>query len=194
MTLEELAELEPAESWDGAETDLERRFEGWIQTLAADRLVGIAAARACVELALPVAVTSSAASGLDFGGPHHDWGHPIGLTSAQQLEAVRALMDTGTALPKHTADYTRQLNVWDEDLRPLSGDPGSWFTYFVEATNLLVMACLHDDGAGPYGEPSRRSCASRAAVCAFKSMHTSDTDRETDLRGLIDAVEAAVHE
>ena len=190
MTLDELALLEPAKPWDAVDTNLERRFEGWIENLAADRQTGIVAAAACVELALPIAAASSTTGGQDFGGPYQGLGHV--LTPAQQLDAVSAYIESGTALPRHTVEYSRQVRVGDPDLRPFPDDPAHWCWYFVEATNLLVMACLHGDGGGPHGEPTGRSCAARAAMCAYKSMHTAGVDRETDLRRLIAAVQSTI--
>lgn len=190
-TLEDLSSFAPSEEWDGGETALERSLEGWVEAIAgADPRAGVRAAMACAEHALPIVEASARASRLDVGAPDQEWGDS--KTPIEQLAAVRAWLDSGADIPPHTADYTRQLNVWDEDLRPVEDAPEDWFVYFVETTNLLLMAILHGDESGPYDTWRRSLCAARSAVCSYKAMHRPGGDREADLRQLIAAVRAAL--
>ena len=177
--------------WDGSETELEGGLERWVEALAeADGRLGVRVAIACAEHALPLVRESAAASGLDFGGPDDEWG--CSMAPSEQLGAVRRWLDEGDELPPPTVDYTRQLNVWEDDLRPPDESPGTWFTYFVEATNLLAMAVLHGPEPGPYGEWRGPRCAARSAVCAYKAMNRDDGDRIADLEALLAAVEDAL--
>jgi hypothetical protein len=188
-SLADLRGFAPSESWDGCESELEGALEGWIEAIAkADARSGVQAALACAELALPVVRASAQASADDVGGPDQSWGDS--KAPVEQLAAARAWLGAGTAIPPHTADYTRQLNVWDEDLRPVDAD--GWFVYYVEATNLLVMAILHDDQGGPYRTWPRARCAARSAVCSYKAMHRPDDDRDADLARVIGAVRVAL--
>ena len=65
----------------------------------------------------------------------------------------------------------------------------SWYVYFVEATNLLVMAALHDERGGPFGHWGRPRCAARSAVCSYKAMSSPGADRRAHLTALLVAIE-----
>lgn len=185
--LDELRAFVAVEPWEARQTDLEGALEGWVEAIAKeDRRAGQLAALACAEHALPVIAATAEASGLDFGGPDQTWGDAF--TPREQLAAARAFLEDGKALPDKITDYTRQLDVWDEDLRPDEDSPEGWFVYFVEATNLLLMALKHDEGGGPYGTWRGSMCAARSAVCSYKAMHRAGDDREVDASALIDAI------
>lgn len=189
-SVDDLQSFEPSGSWEGRETALEAGLEGWVEAIAkADARAGGVAALACAEHALPIVAASYAASGMDFGGPDDEWGDSA--TPRQQLEHVRAWVEHGTPIPELAADYTRQLNVWDEDLRPTQGNLEGWYVYFVETTNLLVMAILHDESGGPYGTWSGSVSAARSAVCSYKAMHRAGSDRGDDAAALIAAIKSA---
>ena len=112
------------------------------------------------------------------------WGHEV--SAVDQVTQVQKWIESGASL-EHTADYTRQLNVWDDDLRPTSVE--DWFLYYVEASNLLVMAALHGANQGPYGTTwTGPMCSARAAVCAYKAMNHPKADREAQAQMLIDII------
>lgn len=190
---EALAGYPPSSAWEGIQHALERGLEGWVEAVArADKTAGVAAAAAVVQHALPIARRNYEASKLDYGGPDEGW---AGWECApvEQLSRVRAWLDSGgnDELPALTADYTRQLSIWDDDLRPAVDSPAGWYIYFVEATNLLAFAVLHGADGGPYGTWSHPACAARAAVCAFKSMNAAGSDRRAGARALIDAIRSS---
>ena len=181
----------PSSEWAGQETELERSFEGWIETIArTDPAAGVLAACVCAEYAFPIAKRHAEASDLDFGAPDQSWGGAV--PPDEQVARVRAWITDGTPIPHHTADYARQQNVWDEDMRPMADYPSDWFVYCVEASNLLVMAVLHDDQGGPYGKWPGTICAARSAVCSYKAMYGPGGDRQTDLITLRLEVEKAL--
>lgn len=170
--------------WEGAQTELEIGLERWLESVAtADGRQGVEVATAFASRALEVVRANAEASGLGFGGPDEEWGDSP--PASEQLEAIRRWVEEGTDLPKSTVDYTRQLNVWEDDLRPGNDSPGSWYMYFVEATNLLGMAVLHGDEPGPYGEWRGPRCAARSAVCTYKAMNRDGGDRVADLEVLL---------
>lgn len=181
----------PAPSWEAGETPAELQLEGWVQAIAlVDLRAGVLAACVCAEQACEVARQLSVASGLDFGAPDQSWGGA--LAPVEQVARVRRWLDEGLPIPPRTADYSRQQNIWDDDMRPVAAYPGDWFTYFVEASNLLVMAVLHGDDPGPYGEWPGVPCAARSALCSYKAMNGPGRDRDADLASLRAAVQAAL--
>ncbi len=126
---------------------------------------------------------------MDFGSPDVLWGD--GCAPMEQVAAARTWFEASEPAPlEGIVDYTRQLNVWDDDLRPDDHSPEAWYLYFVEATNLLAMAVNHDGTGGPYGTWSAPLCAARAVVCAFKTMWRPGVARADDALALIDAARA----
>lgn len=175
--------------WEGAQTELEIGFERWLVSVAtADGRSGIRVATACAEAALPLVRANAAASGLGFGGPDAEWGDSP--APSEQLEAVRRWLDEGADFAGSNVDYTRQLNVWEDDLRPT--DAAGWFAYSVEATNLLGMAVLHGTERGPYGEWTGPVCAARSAICTYKAMNRDGGDRSADLETVLTATRAVL--
>jgi hypothetical protein len=177
--------------WDVCETAGEQQLANWVEAIArADHRSGVLAARVCAEVALPVARSSAVASGLGFAEPDRPWG--ASLAPVEQLDRVRRWLDQGMEIPARTLDVSRQLNIWDDDLRPPPDAPDSWFTYFVEASNLLVMAARNGDAPGAYGSWSGPVAAGRSAVCSYKAMHRPGHDRQADLDLLRAAVQSAL--
>ena len=167
MKVEALYGHEPSGEWAGRETELEGALEGFVESLTrSDRAKGLQLAYGICERALPMAIAGFEASGMDFGDPRDPDGWGDTGSAVEQLEQIKGALEGGFYELTGVIDYTRQLNVWDEDLRPAGLDTA--YLWYLEAPNLLAMAVVHEE-SGPYGTWAGPICAGRAAVCAFKS-------------------------
>ena len=189
----------PSRHWEADQPPSERGIEGWIEAITvADRWSGIAAAAAAAQWALPLVTSASNANtGIDFGGPDDGLGGDV--SPREQVSRVRQWLKTptpqATRAVSEAAERTRQLNVWDEDLRPLADDPSTWYWYFVEAANLLTFAVVNNETGDPDGSDINwpaSVCAARSGVCAHRSIHAAGVTREVDAEAIIAAVRAAL--
>mmetsp|Transcript_19296 Transcript_19296/g.29285 ORF Transcript_19296/g.29285 Transcript_19296/m.29285 type:complete len:213 (-) Transcript_19296:56-694(-) len=173
--------IDKLEAWPGRDTKLEAGLELWVLKIQ-DRQTQLRIALAACQKALPTAIAAFEASDCDFGDPRHGESWGCDISAIEQLERVSAwIEDEATPLNSDIVDNTRQLNVWDNDLKPtLSRD---YYLYFIEATNLLAMAALqhHNENDEPCGTWSTKLACARATVCAFKSSLScsSSTDEES---------------
>ncbi len=144
--------LEPA-AWFMAESELLQRLEAWGFALAQrDRRLGVAALVAFAQVGFPVAMANAAGREENCGfwdsEPHAD-GAPVEAQIARGAAWLDDPSEANVTAVKQGFDPTRQLNVWDEDLRPQS-DKDNFFWYY--EIGQCIAHAITGEGGDPGGE------------------------------------------
>jgi hypothetical protein len=186
--------------WTQSESVYERALEAVVADLCGrvDRRTRGRFLLACAHLAYPVARERGYARAASWGfGLFDDNGcDPTALGQIERLETW--LADPTPANLRAMAkaiDESRQLQMWDDDLRP---KPGEGWPYLMEVTDLMLRAVTQDDAGLParYSEHLPASwpaptAARRAVVCAHKVLLGVEEDPEGPARTLVEAIREA---
>lgn len=197
--LRALAEQGGAPAWEHATSPEQRGLERWVHAFAPlGRRTLAQVALGAARWAYPSVVSRAGEDAVAFAiaeeAPSMD-GESIGM----QLRRVEAwIADPGElsieAL-ENAFDPTRQLVLWDDDLRPPEDAYDISWHWFMEVGQLCVATCLHSmspPGSGSeYYHWSALQCAARAVVCCCKAMRM-EPDGEVDVAALGRAVSALV--
>jgi hypothetical protein len=166
----------PPSRWAYADTVELAGLEAWGTDLCLrNRTAGVGALVLATEHALPRAIAAAGAMAMDAGmtaGP--DTPAMDGAPADVQLERVVAFMDDPTddnhAAVNGAFDPTRQLHIWDDDLRPAEAQSYLWAT---ELGQLCCAAVLRDGGRpgdGSYYVWPPETCVGRGLVVAARTL------------------------
>ena len=135
-------------SWEHALTEEERGLELWVHSFTEfGRSAIVAAAAAAARLVYPGIVERAGDEAIEFGisedAPSMD-----GESLGKQLHRVESWLsspddETSSAL-RNAFDPTRQMTVWDDDLRPPDDLFDVSWHWFMEVGQLCLGACLHE--------------------------------------------------
>jgi hypothetical protein len=196
-TVARAAKRDGVEYWEHAETEHERAIEAMVLELAraVERKVLARGLVACARLAHPLALAAGAVEAADWGlGVFDDNGHdPTSMAQIEVLEAwITDPSEATLAAVKRKIDQARQLQIWDEDVRP---PPGEGWAYIVEVTDLMLRFAVQSDDGLPNGTlPFRWPAAyagARSVVCAHKVLVTPDRSAAASARELVQSLRAS---
>ncbi len=179
--------------WEHCELPEEKGLEAWIYNLAAiDKNAGIAAAVASAQFVLPH-VSKRADEFYIWFKPDQDNGSPE--TPVKQVELAQTWLNSLNEEDKQAAikavDLSRQLNIWDDDLKPFP-DGDKWYIWFFDATNLALFSLL-DDGPhfhyGGYCSWKSSVAAARSVICSLKSLRMPGESVADNTTAIIQAVQ-----
>lgn len=162
--------------WEFADAPELVGLERWGRELAQrDRVAGIGALVAAAHHGFPIAAErgGSALEGMGFTGNDDD---PIHDGAAVQVQIARALAwldapgDVTAERVDQAFDRTRQLNVWEDDLRPPEDSTFYWYLDVGQA----CCAAILDVGADPNGDSYYHwptpTCVGRGLVMAARGL------------------------
>lgn len=160
--------------WEHADSDALRGLEAWGRKLAErDLRAGLRALVTFGRAGFPTIVErgGKAIKGMGFlaSEKSHD-----GLPVEAQLDRVaKWLDDPKSADVKRAFDPSRQLNVWDDDLRP--SDDQAWYWY--SELGQCACAAILNEGKGSESGESYYSwppawCVARGLVIAVRGLRT----------------------
>lgn len=194
--LRELAKR--ADPWVHSVLPVEQGLELWVAELASiGREAMCRAAAAAGRYAYPIAMERGGEMAIESNF-HEDAPSQDGEPTGRQIRRVEEWLaapsnETLTAVEK-SIDPSRQLDVWCEDLYPAPDD--MWF-WFLEVGQLAAFAVTHpEEGDKPDEEDMSYDwpaavCASRAVVCALKTIRTPTGDVDEDVRAIGRAIARA---
>ena len=177
--------------WEHSEQVVEKGMEIWIHSLSQfGSKVCLHAASAAGRYAYPFVVERGGEMALECG-IFEESSSMDGESAGKQLRRVEAWLadvtEENRVAVEHSIDFSRQQQVWDEDLYP--SDDFMWF-WFLEVGQLCAQACIcpddqpHEEGVGPHTW-SRSFLAARATVCAAKSIQMQNGDRKKEFTQLM---------
>jgi hypothetical protein len=165
-------------------------LERWGRELAQkDKLAGIAALVEAARFGFPRAGEAGREELVDAGF-FADHASADGAPVETQIEVCAAWLDNPEHLDavKNALDQTRQLNVWDDDLRPEDGRAYWWYT---EVGQCCCAAIIRDDGkpdGDTYYEWDPATIIGRGLVMAVRGIRLEDANVDEILDEMRDAM------
>lgn len=165
-------------------------LERWGRELATkDKLAGIAALVQAARYGFPRAAEVGREELVDAGF-FADHASVDGAPTETQIELCTAWLDNPDHLDdvKNAFDQTRQLNVWDDDLRPEDGRAYWWFT---EVGQCCCAAIIRDTGnadGATYYEWDPATTIGRGLVMAVRGIRYEETNVDEVLDEMRDAM------
>ena len=192
--LRELGATGAGEPWVHADTPELAGLERWGTALATkDRQAGIAALVRAAQFGFPLALVAggSAIVGLGFRGSE---GEPIADGAPVEVQIARAsrwLDDPSTIGAVDEAyDRTRQLNVWDDDLRPGDATAYYWYLDVGQCCCAAILRGAGDPEGTSYYEWPPATTVGRGLVIAVRGIRNEGADLDQILTDLGTALTA----
>jgi hypothetical protein len=178
------------DAWTHADMPELMGLERWGRELAtADLKAGIAALVEAARFGFPRAAEAGREELVDVG---FFADHPSvdGAPVETQIEVAAAWLDNPDHLDavKNAFDQTRQLHVWDDDLRPEDGRAYWWYT---EVGQCCCAAIIRDSGkadGSSYYEWDPATIVGRGLVMAVRGVRQEETNVDEILDEMRDAM------
>lgn len=162
--------------WAFADTPELVGLERWGRELAQrDRVAGIAALVAAAHHGFPRAAEAggSALDGMGFSGLDADPIHDGAAVEVQIARAMEWLDDPGPVSEERVDeafDRTRQLNVWEDDLRPPEDSTFYWYLDVGQACCAAILDVGSDPNGASYYDWPTPVCVGRGLVMAARGL------------------------
>jgi hypothetical protein len=175
--LRKMAE-EPGDAWEHSVLPEEIGLERWVRSFTPfGREVLATVAVAAARTAYPSVVVRAGEDAQSFGIAE-DASSLDGEALGMQVRRVEAwLASPGDVTREALAaafDPTRQLLIWDDDLRPSEDEYDASWQWFLEVGQLCVATCLRpmdsESTHSSYYWWAAPDCAARAVVCSLKAL------------------------
>lgn len=181
-----------ATGWEHADTPELAGLEQWGTLLArSDRFTGIGALVRVAQFGFPIAVAAGGI-GLDGMGFHASEPSLDGAPVEAQIELAATWLDVPDA--KHLAavaagnDPSRQLRMWDDDLRPSDDRAHWWYLDVGQCCGHAITRTTGDPRKDSYYDWPPEACVGRGLVVAVRGLRS----KGADLRAILAAVRVAM--
>ncbi|MDQ3365490.1 MAG: hypothetical protein M3680_08685, partial [Myxococcota bacterium] len=171
-------------------------LERWGRQLAkADRLAGVCALVLAAQHGFPTVVTRGGAALAEVGMRGKE-GDPFVSGASVEVQLGRAArwvdepIAANAALVRDAFDPTRQLNLWEDDLRP---DEAQAFYWYLEVGQCACAAIFREDGdpdAGAYDGWPPEVSVGRGLVIAARGLRSESTTTSDVLQRIYAALVA----
>ena len=175
-----------ANGWEFADTAELAGLEAWGTELAKrDRIAGIAALVRAAQHGFPRALE---AGGIGLDGMGFKASEPSmdGAPVETQIALAAAWVDSPDV--EHTAavaagnDPSRQLQVWDDDLRPSDDSAHWWYSDVGQCLGHAITRNSGDPAKGSYYEWPPETCVGRGLVIAVRGLRSPGANLDAILR------------
>lgn len=181
-----------ATGWEHADAPELAGLEQWGTELATrDRMAGIGALVRAAQYGYPLAVAAGGV-GLDHMGFHASEGSMDGAPVETQIALAAAWLDAPDA--EHLAavaagnDPSRQLQIWDDDLRPPDDRAHWWYSDVGQCCGHAITRQGGDPAGDSYYEWPPEACVGRGLVIAVRGIR----DPGANLAAILANVRAAL--
>jgi hypothetical protein len=186
--LRELGATGDGEPWLHADTPQLAGLERWGKALTAkDRHAGIAALVRAAQHGFPIAATAGGGEivGIAFRGQEGDQIVDGAAVEVQIARAARWLDDPSTIGAVDEAyDRTRQLNVWDDDLRPSDRSAFHWYLDVGQCCCAAILRGGGNPAGDSYYEWPPPVTVGRGLVMAVRGIRNEGADLDQILTDL----------
>lgn len=183
-----------AKGWEHADSAELAGLEAWATDLAKrDRMAGIGALVRTAQLGIP-RVLEAGGIGLDHMGFKASEPSADGAPVETQIALAAAWLDAPDA--KHTAavsagnDPSRQLQVWDDDLRPSDDSAHWWYSDVGQCCGHAITRTKGDPAKDSYYDWPSETCVGRGLVIAVRGLRGVGADLGAILRDVRSALVA----
>jgi hypothetical protein len=173
-----LRALSSESPWSHADTPELVGLERWGRELAQrDRIAGIAALVVAAQHGFPIAAEAggSLIADVGFRGSEED---PIldGASVEVQIARARAWLDMPGPISEQKVDeafdHTRQLNVWDDELRPADDSSFYWYLDLGQCCCAAILDVGSNPTGGSYYEWPTPTTVGRGLVIAARGLRS----------------------
>ena len=177
-----------ASGWEHADTPELAGLEQWGTQLAkTDRMAGIGALVRTAQHGYPIAVAAGGI-GLDNMGFHASEGSMDGAPVETQIALAAAWLDAPDSA--HLAavsagnDPSRQLQIWDDDLRPPDDRAHWWYSDVGQCCGHAITKTKGVANGGTYYEWPFEACVGRGLVLAVRGLREKGANIDAILAGV----------
>ncbi len=178
--------------WEHADTPELAGLERWgIELTKRDRRVGIGALVRVAQHGFPIAAAAGGI-GLDGMGFHASEGSMDGAPVEKQIQLAAAWLDAPDAA--HLAavaegnDPSRQLQVWDDDLRPGDDSAHWWYLDVGQCCGHAITQRTGDPRKDSYYDWDPAACVGRGLVLAVRGLRS----KGASIDAILERVRAAL--
>ncbi len=182
--------------WEFADTPELVGLERWGRELAQrDRVAGVGALVAAAHHGFPLAAKAggSALDGMSFTGNDDDPIHDGAAVEVQIARALAWLDDPGPVTEERVDqafDKTRQLNVWEDDLRPPEDSTFYWYLDVGQACCAAILDVGSDPNGDSYYSWPTPTCVGRGLVMVARGLRGPHHGIAAVINGLGNAMAA----